>query len=148
MGKVIAESIFKYAGSVYKDISALEELIQTNGDTTKAFATYAKHWGELKGFALAIQVGKKNLGETASYMNREIGFGPVLLNSSQVTGIDSNNEFIKDEAVSLAQYKLNMLKVQKLMIDKFDIMAKVNDQTDQMSALATKLGGTSSAEND
>ena len=72
--------------------------MEANGDTTKAFATYGKHWGELKGFALALQCGKNNIGETAVKLNRMMGFGPVLLNSSQVTGVDSNGNFIKDEA--------------------------------------------------
>ncbi|MEE2773665.1 MAG: DUF4856 domain-containing protein [Pseudomonadota bacterium] len=146
--KVIAESVFKYAGSVYKDINKLKELLDSNSDTTEAFATYAKHWGELKGFSMALQAGKKNLGETAAYMNREIGFGPVLLNTSQVVGINSNGDYIKDESVSLDVYQMNMLKVQKLMIDKFKVEARSNDQTGKMAALADKLGDSDSAEND
>lgn len=146
--KVIAESVFKYAGSVYKDINKLKELLDSNGDTKEMFATYAKHWGELKGFAMALQVGKRNLGETAAYLNREIGFGPVLLNTSQVVGINSSGDYIKDESVSLDVYQLNMLKVQKLMIDKFGVKARSNDQTGNMAALADKLSGTDSAEND
>ena len=145
---VIAESVFKYAGSVYKDISKMEELIASGGDTSKAFKTYAKHWGELKGFSLALQTGKNNLGETAAYLNREVGFGPVLLNSSQVTGIDSKGNYLKDEAITWGQYKLNMIKIQKLMIEKFNVKARGNDQTDKMAALAEKLGDLTSAEND
>ena len=146
--KVLAEAVFKYAGSVYKDIQKLKELMDSNGDTSKAFSTYAKHWGELKGFAMAMQSGRKNLGETAAYMNREMGFGPVLLNTSQVTGIDSNGNYIKDESVSMDVYQMNMLKIQKLMIEKFNIKARGNDQTGQMAALAEKLGDSDSAEND
>jgi hypothetical protein len=146
--KVIAESVFKYAGSVYKDIDKLKDLLESNGDTTKAFATYAKHWGELKGFAMALQSGKEDLGETAEYMNREIGYGPVLLNTSQVSGLDSNGNYIKDESVSMDVYQLNMLKIQKLMVEKFDVKARSNDQMNQMAALAEKLGGSDSAEND
>ena len=146
--KVLAEAVFKYAGSVYKDIDKLKEQLDNNEDTSKTFATYAKHWGELKGFAMAMQSGRKNLGEAASYMNREMGFGPVLLNTSQVTGIDSNGNYIKDESVSLSVYQLNMLKIQKLMIDKFKVKARSNDQTNKMAALAEKLGGSDSAEND
>ena len=146
--KVIAESIFKYAGSVYKDIVKLEEILEANGDPEKAFATYGKHWGELKGFAMAIQCGKVNLGETAVKMNRMIGFGPVLLNASQVTGVDSAGDFIKDEAMSWGEYKLHMLKVQKLMIDAFGVEARANDQTEGLAALAGSLGSASSAEND
>ena len=81
-------------------------------------------------------------------MNREMGFGPVLLNTSQVTGIDSNGNYIKDESVSMDVYQLNMLKIQKLMINKFGVEARGNDQTNQMAALAEKLGDSDSAEND
>ena len=146
--KVIAEAVFKYAGSVYKDINKLGELIESNGDTAKAFATYCKHWGELKGFSMALQSGKNNLGETALKMNRLIGFGPVLMNASQVTGMDSKGNFVKDEAYSWGDYQLHMLKTQKLMADAFGISAKANDQTANMAALADKLGDANSAEND
>ena len=146
--KVIAEAVFKYAGSVYKDINKLGELIESNGDTAKAFATYCKHWGELKGFSMALQSGKNNLGETALKINRLIGFGPVLMNASQVTGMDSNGNFVKDEAYSWGDYQLHMLKTQKLMADAFGITAKANDQTANMAALAEKLGDANSAEND
>ena len=146
--KVIAESVFKYAGSVYKDIDKLQTIMESNGDTTKMFATYGKHWGELKGFALALQCGKNNLGETAVKMNRMMGFGPVLMNASQVTGIDSSGNFIKDEASSWDEYKLHMLKIQKLMVDVFAVKARANDQISNIADLSAKLGGSNSAEND
>ena len=146
--KVIAESVFKYAGSVYKDIDKLQTIMEANGDTTKAFATYGKHWGELKGFALALQCGKNNIGETAVKLNRMMGFGPVLLNSSQVTGVDSNGNFIKDESSGWDEYKLHMLKIQKLMVDVFAVKARANDQLANISDLSAKLGGSNSAEND
>jgi hypothetical protein len=146
--KVIAESVFKYAGSVYKDVVKLEELMGSNGNTDKAFSTYAKHWGELKGFALALQTGKSNLGETAVKLNRLTGYGPVLMNASQVTGVDSQGNYLKEEAQSWGEFKLHMLKIQKLMIDKFGVKAKSNDMLSDMSALASKLGNSDSAEND
>ena len=146
--KVIAESVFKYAGSVYKDIDKLQTIVEANGDTTKVFATYGKHWGELKGFALALQCGKNNLGETAVKMNRMMGFGPVLMNASQVTGVDSSGNFIKDEASSWDEYKLHMLKIQKLMVDVFAVKARANDQISNIADLSAKLGGSNSAEND
>lgn len=146
--KVIAESVFKYAGSVYKDIGKLEELMGSNGDTGDAFKTYAKHWGELKGFAMALQSGKTNLGETAAKMNRMMGFGPVLLNSSQVVGMNSNGQYIKDESSGWGEYKLHMLKIQKLMVDAFGVEAKSNDMISDMADLAAKLGESDSAEND
>ena len=141
--KVIAESVFKYAGSVYLDMNKLET------DTSdKNFSTYAKHWGELKGFALALQCGKSNLGETAVKLNRMIGYGPVLLNSSQVVGVDSNGNYIKDQAQEWDEYKLHMLKIQKLMIDEFGVKARSKDQLAEMADLAEKLGSSDSAEND
>ena len=146
--KVIAESVFKYAGSVYNDINKLGELLESNGDTAKAFSTYCKHWGELKGFSMALQAGKENLGETAVKLNRMIGFGPVLLNASQVTGMDSQGNFTKDEAMSWGDYQLHMLKIQKLMVDRFGVTARAKDQTGNMAALAGKLGDANSAEND
>ena len=63
--KVLAEAVFKYAGSVYEDLGKLEAILESGGDPAKAFRAYVKHWGELKGFALALQTGRDNLGETA-----------------------------------------------------------------------------------
>jgi len=146
--KVIAESVFKYAGSTYKDIVALETILDANGDTTDAFRKYAKHWGELKGFALALQCGPNNLGETAVKLNRMMGLGPVLLNASQVVGIDSNGDFIKDQAQEWSEFKLHMLKIQKLMVDEFGVEAKAKDQLSDMEALAGSMGSADSAEND
>jgi len=146
--KVIAESVFKYAGSTYKDIVALETIVEANGDTTDAFRKYAKHWGELKGFALALQCGPDNLGETAVKLNRMMGLGPVLLNASQVVGIDSNGNFIKDQAQDWGEFKLHMLKIQKLMVDEFGVVAKAKDQLGDMEALAGSMGSADSAEND
>ena len=117
-------------------------------DTAKTFAKYGKHWGELKGFALALQCGPENLGEAAVKMNRMMGFGPVLLNASQVVGVDSNGNFIKDQAQEWGEFKLHMLKIQKLMIDEFGVTAKANDQLSAMEDLAGSLGSSDSAEND
>ena len=146
--KVIAEAVFKYAGSVYKDIGKLEEAMDSGSDTGKLFKTYAKHWGELKGFAMAIQSGKNNLGETAVKMNRMMGFGPVLMNSSQVVGMNSQGQFIKEESSGWGEYKLHMLKIQKLMVDTFGVKARANDMISDMADLAAKLGDSDSAEND
>jgi len=81
-------------------------------------------------------------------MNRLIGYGPVLMNASQVTGVDSQGNFIKDEAQSWGEYKLHMLKLQNMLADQFGLAAKVNDQTANMADLADKLGSADSAEND
>ena len=81
-------------------------------------------------------------------MNRMMGFGPVLMNASQVTGVDSSGNFIKDEASSWDEYKLHMLKIQKLMVDVFAVKARANDQISNIADLSAKLGGSNSAEND
>ena len=146
--KVIAEAVFKYAGSVYKDINALKSEMDSGADTSKTFAKYGKHWGELKGFALALQTGKRNLGETAVRLNRLTGFGPVLMNASQVTGMDPDGHYTKDEAMSWGEFQMHMLKIQKLMVKEFKVVAQVNDQLENISSLADKLGDSNSAEND
>jgi len=77
-----------------------------------------------------------------------MGFGPVLLNASQVTGIDSNGNYIKDQAQEWNEYMLHMLKIQKLMVDVFDVQARAKDKLADIEDLASKLGSSNSAEND
>jgi hypothetical protein len=45
-------------------------------------------------------------------------------------------------------YQLQLLKVQQLMIDKFSVASRVNDQLADLGALADKLGAQSNAETD
>jgi hypothetical protein len=144
--KVIAESVFKYAGSTYKSLVALEDV--SNADLSKEFSKYMKYWGELKGFSMALQVGKNNIGETETKLNRMIGFGPMLMDETQIVGIDVNGNYVMDKVYSMHDAKLHMLKVQKLMIDEFGVVAKSNDMLADMSDLASKLGSSDSAEND
>ena len=146
--KVLAEATFKYAGSVYKDMVKLKTIVDAKGDPAKAFRAYAKHWGELKGFSLALQAGKNNLGETATRLNRMIGAGPPLLNASQVVDIDSKGNYVRDQGPEWGEYMLHMAKVQKLLIEKFGVKARNNDVTGGMEALSDALGGKASAEND
>ncbi|UUX51090.1 DUF4856 domain-containing protein [Nisaea acidiphila] len=146
--RVLAEAVFKYAGSVYKDMVKLQTIMEANGDTTKVYGNYVKHWGELKGFSLALQTGKDNLGETATRLNRLIGYGPLLTNSSQVVDIDSKGNYVRDQGAAWGEYMLHMGKVQKLMIDEFDVTARNNDVTGDLADLAKALGGSASAEND
>ncbi|MEO0568591.1 MAG: DUF4856 domain-containing protein [Pseudomonadota bacterium] len=146
--KVLAESVFKYAGSVYKDIEALRA---TEGDEAiaEAYRTYGKHWGELKGFSMALQSGKNNLGGTAVRLNRLIGFGPVTMDESVVTGIDGDGNFVKDAKMSWNAYQLNMLKVQDLMVKKFGVEARVNDGIADLAELIKELDtDTGGAETD
>ena len=146
--KSLAESVFKYAGSVYGDLAKLKILVENNGDTSKVLKAYIKHWGELKGFSLSLQTGKKKLGETAAKLNRMIGFGPVMPNSSQVTDIDSNGNYVKSESSGMPEYMLHMLKIQKLMVDKFGVKARNNDKLKDLAAMVKSVGKTGSAEND
>ena len=146
--KVLAEATHKYADSVYKDMTKLKTIIEAKGDTTKQLKKYIKHWGELKGFALALQTGKENLGETATKLNRLVGYGPLMPNLSQVVDIDSKGNFVRDQGGSWGEYMLHMAKVQKLMVDKFGVKARNKAITGDIATLAKKLGSGDSAEND
>ena len=55
---------------------------------------------------------------------------------------------LKDEGSGWGEYKLHMLKVQKLMVDAFQVEARNKDKLSDMSNLAEKLGGSNSSEND
>ncbi|MEP5152620.1 DUF4856 domain-containing protein [Planktotalea sp.] len=144
---VLAEASFKYAGSVYSDIDKLKA---AEGEEAKAeaYRNYGKHWSELKGFAMALQSGKNNLGATAVELNNLIGFGPVTLDNSYVTGVDADGNFLKDKRMTWNDYQLNMLKVQKLLSDSFGIKALNNNQLADLEGLAEKLGAASNAETD
>ena len=116
-----------------------------------------KYWGELKGFSMALQVGKENIGETATKLNRMVGFGPMLLDETQIVGIKgmmgSDGKYITAEyemgkIYSMNDAKLHMLKIQKLMIDEYGVEARANDMLAEMSDLASKIGTSESAEND
>ncbi len=146
--KVLAEATYKYAGSVYKDMTKLKIITDANGDTSKVFRDYVKHWGELKGFSLALQAGKDNLGETATRMNRLIGFGPLLLNASQVVDIDSSGNYVRDQGPDWGEYMLHMAKIQKLLEDEFAVKAKNNAISGDIENLAKTLGSGTGAEND
>ena len=146
--KVIAEATFKYAGSVYKDLQKLQTVIETNGDAKKVFADYGKHWGEMKGFALALETGGKNLGEMGVKMNRLIGFGPMLLGGNQVTGLDANGGYVSGGSKDLGDYMVHMIKLQKLLGDSYGLKARKNDVTAQLADLVESMGEKTSAEND
>ncbi|SHH41158.1 protein of unknown function [Cognatiyoonia sediminum] len=143
--QVLAEAVFKYAGSVYKDINALAE---AGDDNAEAYRTYAKHWGELKGFSMALQSGRNNLGETAVTMNDLILFGPPTLDNSYVTGFDSDGNFEMDRRITWNDYQLQLLQLQQLMVDKFGVQSRVNDQLADLEGLAESLGSASTAETD
>ena len=88
------------------------------------------------------------MGEAGAKINSLLGAGPWLPNLSQVTDIASDGSYVKDEAVSLQEYQLHMLKLQNLMVDKFGVVARSNDKLASIEDLASKLGGSNSSEND
>ncbi len=146
--KVIAEAVFKYAGSVYKDLEKLQTIVETGGNAGDTFRAYAKHWGELKGFAMALETGGKDLGAVGTRMNRLIGYGPVLLGGGQVNGIDADGNYQIGGTQDLGGYMVHMLKLQKLMDDTFDLQAKKNDATGDLDQLVNSLSEGAYSEND
>jgi hypothetical protein len=145
--RLIAEAVFKYEGSVYGDIEKLEAAIEANGNAVKLYRNYAKHWGELKGFALALESGGVNLGETGVKLNRLIGYSPVLLGNTQVAAL-VDGEFVQSSSVSLSEYRVQMIKLQKLMIDDFEVEARNKNVTANLAQLVDSLGEAMAAEND
>ena len=146
--QVIAEATFKYAGSVYKDLQKLIAIVEANGDVSDAFRAYAKHWGELKGFSMALQTSGKDLGETAVKINRLIGFSPVHLDGNQVTGIDGNGNYMTASGSSMAEYMVHMVKLQNLLGDAFNLTKRKNDATSQLADLIESVGASKGAETD
>ena len=146
--KVIAEAAFKYAGSCYKDLEKLRTIVESNGNASKAFAAYGKHWGELKGFLMALETSGRSLGEAGVRMNRLVGYGPVLLGGGQVTGIDSEGNFLIGGNRSMGEYQVHMVKLQKLLGDTFKLKARKIDVTGEMDDLLKSLGSSRAAEND
>lgn len=145
--KVLAEATFKYAGSVYADIEKMRA--DDSDDDTEAYRDYVKHWGELKGFTLAMQTGRENLGGTAVRLNRLIGFGPVTLDETIVTGIDADGNFVMDGRMSWNAYQLNMLKIQDLLVKEFGIEGRKNDALENLAGLIEQLDtDTGGAETD
>ena len=146
--RVIAEAAFKYAGSCYKDLEKLRTIVERNGNASKAFAAYGKHWGELKGFLMALETSGRSLGEAGVRMNRLVGYGPVLLGGGQVTGIDSDGNFLIGGNRSMGEYQVHMVKLQKLLGDTFKLKARKNYVTGEMDHLLNSLGSSSESEHD
>ena len=149
--RVIAEAVFKYAGSVYGDLEKLK-----SGGDAKTYRGYVKHWGELKGFALSLHTSNQNLGELGQKIDGLIKFGPVVggvspsqitMNTQRVSGVDDAGNYTFQDA-SVDEYMLYMLRLQKLMEDEFGVVAKNKDKLAGISNLAEKLGSGESVEND
>ena len=155
--KVIAEAVFKYAGSVYSNIEAVKatmggNLWKVEGSTAKAeheaaVRKYAKYWGELAGFSLSLHTSGINLGEVGVKMDRLVGMGPVMPNGTQVNGM-SDGAYTVTSGKSMDNFAVHMLKLQKLMAEEFGVEARNNDKISGISNLAEVLGSGNSAEND
>jgi hypothetical protein len=143
--QVLAEAVFKYAGTVYSDIAKMQA---DGADEAETYRDYVKHWGELKGFSMSLQTGRNNLGETAVMLNELILFGPVTLDNSYVTGVDADGSFLREKRMTWNDYQLHMLQVQQLMVGAFGVTARANDQLADLAGLAEKLGEASSSETD
>ena len=127
--RVLAEATFKYAGSVHKDLDKIQTIIDAKGNTSKALNAYIKHWGELKGFSLALQTGNKNLGATGTKLNRLIGAGPVMPGNTRVVRISGQGNYVREKSMPLRTYMGEMVNIQKLMIAKFGVKARNKDVT-------------------
>ncbi|MCV6597098.1 MAG: DUF4856 domain-containing protein, partial [Mangrovicoccus sp.] len=127
--KVIAEAAFKYAGAVHGDIDKLK----SGENPEKALRYYAKHWGELKGFAMALQTGKQDLGDTATAINDLIGFGPAMPDGKMVSGIDAEGHFLRDQDMTLEAYQANMIALQQLLLERFDLKSRAYDLTEELA---------------
>jgi hypothetical protein len=145
---VIAEAAFKYAGAVYTYSQKVQAAIDNNQNADKDYKSYIHAWGELKGFSMSLQTGGKDLGGVAVAMNRLIGFSPVLLGNTQVIGIDAKGNYQQESSISLAQYGLHMLKLQKLLSENYSLQVRNKDQLANLASLAEKLGSGASTEND
>lgn len=138
--QVIAEAAFKYAGSTYKDLQTMKAIIDSDsGDIKKAFKNYSKHWSELKGFLMALQTSGRDLGEATVQLNRLSGYGPVLIGGGQVIGY-SDGKFERGGDLSMSEYMVNMVQIQKILCDRFDLKAKKNDLTAKLQGLLDDLG--------
>ena len=155
--KVIAEAVFKYAGSVYSNIEAVKATMGGNmwkvkGSAEKtehqaALRKYAKYWGELAGFSLSLHASGVNLGEIGVKMDRLVGMGPVMPDGTQVNGM-SNGTYTVASGKSMDGFAVHMLKLQNLMVEEFGVEARNNDKISGISNLAEVLGSGNSAEND
>lgn len=120
---VFAEAVYKYAGIAHGDVLFLEA-----GGTTDP-TNYYTHWGELKGFMLALQYGGANSLITKSKfeeIDNLIGFGPVKQDGSQVDGVDSSNLFTMSapDSAAFAAYKAKLISVQTTIDAFYTLKAK------------------------
>ncbi|MEM7206790.1 MAG: DUF4856 domain-containing protein [Pseudomonadota bacterium] len=127
---VLAEAVYNYAGSSYNDIAAL-----IAGTETSPY-DYYKHWGELKGFMMALQFGGPGsliTKDDFEEIDALIGYGPVMQDGNQVTGtmtvstpggdVDS---YVLTGGNTLEDYQANLKMVQELLDALYTLQAKRN----------------------
>ena len=124
--QVYAEATFKYAGSVYKALSAIQTAQKNGANADTAIKKYIKYWGELKGFSLDLQFGRHDRTELTNQLNELIGYGPVMPNGKQVIGFDKAGGYLQGSETSIAEYLDNMKKVQQLLAENNLVTAKLN----------------------
>ena len=104
-----------------------------------------------------LQTSGRDLGDTAVQLNRLIGYGPILVDGSQVTGIADNGNIIAGPSkqaegyksyYNFGEYQVAMLKVQALLAKRFDLKARKNDATSEMAELIEKVNDKEAQEND
>ena len=99
--KVYAATVVHYINDVIVDMAAV-------GTDAYSFADHAKHWSELKGFALGFQFSPRSPLSDQDFVafHAYVGAAPVL------TGVDA-----------LAAYKTDLLSARALLRDAYDFDA-------------------------
>ena len=96
---------------------------------------------------MALEAGGVNLGDTGVKLNRLLGYSPVLLGNTQVVAL-VDGDFVQSPSISLSEYRVHMIKIQKLMLDAFGVEARSKDVTANLTELVGSLGDALAAEND
>ena len=79
--KAIAATAVHYINSMLQDI----QKFNTADNTSSLFLSYAKHFSELKGFALSLQFNRRSpmTSDQFFFLHEKIGITPVLSNASE-----------------------------------------------------------------
>lgn len=133
--KVIAEATYKYTGVVYKDLGRIQAAMEKGGDLGPIMRNYAKHWSEMKGLSMALQMGGRDVHELGRQLNRLIGFGPVLPGNTRVVGIDHEGNYIQAKSQEMDGYMDNMIKVQRLLDQHYDLKVRLKEIGDSVNDL-------------
>ena len=59
-----------------------------------------------------------------------------------------DGEFVQSPSISMGEYQVQMIKVQKLMVDSFGVEARSKDMMANLAKLVDSLGASMAAEND